>query len=127
MLRSWHYAVGALLAGMLAAGPAVAGDADVVGVKVTAAGTGFYDFAVTVQSADIGWERYADRLEAVGPDGSVLGTRDLAHPHDDEQPFTRSITGVAIAEPVAVTIRAHFKPTGFNGDTKVVALPKDVP
>lgn len=110
---------------LIIAGPAWAGDADVVGVKATRHGAGHFDIAVTVRSRDTGWDRYADRLEVVGPDGTVLATRVLDHPHDDEQPFTRDITGVTIAGAARVTIRVHFKPTGFDGVTRTINLQGD--
>ena len=36
---------------------------------------GLCDLDVTIRSKDTGWERYADRIEALAPDGTVLGTR----------------------------------------------------
>lgn len=112
-----------LLAAPISSKSALAGDADVIAVQPTRTAADTYSFAVTVKSKDTGWERYADRLEAVGPDGTVLGTRTLLHPHDDEQPFTRDLSDVTIKGPLKVTIRAHFKPTGFDGDTKTISLP----
>jgi hypothetical protein len=41
---------------------------------------------VTVRHADEGWEHYADCWEVLTLDGEVLATRELAHPHDNEQP-----------------------------------------
>jgi len=105
--------------------PAWAGDADVVGVRTTRRGAGVYDFAVTVRSKDTGWDRYADRLEAIGPDGTVIASRTLDHPHDDEQPFTRDIRSVPVGGTAKITIRVHFKPSGLGGATAVVALPGD--
>ena len=105
--------------------PAWAADADVVAVRTTRTATGVYDFAVTVRSKDTGWQRYADRLEAVGTDGRVIATRTLDHPHDDEQPFTREITGVRISGTAKIGIRVHFKPSGFDGATTAVTLPGD--
>jgi hypothetical protein len=109
----------------LSATPAWAGDADIIGVHATSPSAGLYDFAVTVRSKDTGWDRYADRLEAVSLDGMVIATRTLDHPHDDEQPFTRDIRGVRINGPAKIIIRAHFKPTGFDGATTSVSLPGD--
>lgn len=44
----------------------------------------------------------------VGPDGEVLATRVLHHPHTNEQPFTRSFGGVEIAAGIArVELRAR--------------------
>ncbi len=108
----------------LAAGPALAGDADVIAVKVRQSAARVYDFDVTVRSRDTGWNAYADLLEVLGPDGRVLGTRVLEHPHDDEQPFTRDVYGVRIPAGIdRVTLRARFKPTGTHGETAAVALP----
>lgn len=91
---------------------------------MTAAGDGSHTFAVTISSADTGWDKYADAFEVVAPDGSVLGTRVLAHPHVEEQPFTRSLTGVEVPEGVdRVTIRARDSVVGFCGVEMTVDLP----
>jgi hypothetical protein len=70
-----------------------AGEADVVAATLTPVGDGAWRVEVTVQHADSGWDHYADAWEVVAPDGAVLGTRTLLHPHVDEQPFTRSLSG----------------------------------
>ncbi len=109
---------------LLAASPAFAGDADVVGVRVRQSAARVFDFDVTVRSRDTGWEAYADLLEVLAPDGSVLGRRVLEHPHDDEQPFTRDVYGVRIPAGIdRVTLRARFKPTGTHGEVAAVKLP----
>ncbi len=106
-----------------AAAPA-AGCADVIDVEVRAEDGGTYRFDVTVRSADTGWEKYADAWEVRGPDGTVLGTRVLAHPHVDEQPFTRSLAGVAVPESIdGVTVAARDLVEGFCGETRTVSLP----
>jgi hypothetical protein len=103
-----------------------AGEADVVEAKATATGNGTYRFDVTVRHADTGWDHYADAWDVVAPDGILLGTRTLLHPHVDEQPFTRSLTGVAIPEDVTqVTIRAHDSVDGYGGNEAVVEIPQD--
>jgi len=100
-----------------------AGCADVVDVVVTAQG-GTYRFDVTVASVETGWDKYADRWEVVGADGTVYGTRVLAHPHVDEQPFTRSASGIRIPGDVStVVVRAHDSVAGTCGDTLAVELP----
>ena len=114
----------AALALIALASPARAGDADVINVAVRTRGAGVFDLDVTVRSRDAGWDRYADRIEALAPDGTVLGTRVLEHPHDDEQPFTRDLHGVAVPAGIGrITVRARFKPTGYSGATMSVALP----
>jgi hypothetical protein len=53
----------------------------------------------------------------------VLGERVLLHPHVDEQPFTRSLSGVAIPSDVEqVTVRAHDNVDGWGPEVPV-ALP----
>ncbi|MEM9715155.1 MAG: hypothetical protein AAF826_01425 [Pseudomonadota bacterium] len=49
-------------------------------------------FNVTISHADEGWDHYADGWGVYAPDGRELGYRVLAHPHVEEQPFTRSLT-----------------------------------
>jgi hypothetical protein len=102
-----------------------AGEADVVDVAVRHAGDGRFDFDVTVRSNDRGWSHYADKIEVLAPDGSVLGTRVLLHPHETEQPFTRDVYGVAVPPGIAeVVVRVHHKPTGYDGAVMTVRLPR---
>ena len=60
------------------------------------------------------------------PDGTVLGTCTLLHPHDAEQPFTRSLSGVAIPDHVVeVTIRARDRLHGYGGPELTVGVPRE--
>ncbi len=94
---------------------AQAGMADVVDAKASRSGDS-WRFDVTVRHDDTGWDHYANRWEVLAPDGTVLGVRELAHPHENEQPFTRSLSGVEIPADVAtVTIRARDSEHGFGG------------
>ena len=107
----------------LAPGNAVAGEADVLDVKALKKVAGTDDFEVTVGHADTGWDRYADKWDVMAPDGAVLGTRVLLHPDEDEQPFTRSRTGLRIPAGVdRVTVRAHDKVHGYGGGEQAVVL-----
>ena len=45
---------------------------------------------VTVRHNDSGWDHYADVWRVYAPDGRLFAERILAHPHETEQPFTRS-------------------------------------
>jgi hypothetical protein len=104
--------------------PAWAGMADIIDVQVTPGSDDTFSFSVTVKHADEGWDHYADRWEVVAPDGEVLGTRVLLHPHVDEQPFTRSLSGVRIpAQIKKVTIRARDSKHGRGGKTLTISLP----
>ncbi len=101
----------------------VAGCADVVAATIVSSGN-TYRLSATILSADTGWEKYADAWEVRDLDGTVLGTRILAHPHVDEQPFTRSLNDVEIPTGVThVEIAARDSEAGFCGDTVSVAVP----
>jgi hypothetical protein len=103
--------------------PTQAGEADVVAAQAVRDGAGIYRFQVTVAHADTGWDHYADKWDVVGPDGSLLGTRVLVHPHENEQPFTRSLGGVAIPAGVdRVTIRAHDSVHEYGGKEMTVEI-----
>ena len=103
---------------------AYAGEVDVIEVKVRRIAGDTYNFDVTVRHTDEGWKHYANKWDVTAPDGTVLGTRILAHPHVDEQPFTRSLTGVKIPEGIdEVTLRAHDLVHGYGGKTIRVAVP----
>jgi len=101
-----------------------AGEADVIGASARKIGPGIYWIAAKVRHADSGWDHYADRWEVLIGD-EIIAARVLAHPHVDEQPFTRSMGGVEIPSGVTqVTIRAHDKVHGYGGQTFELALPK---
>ena len=103
---------------------ALAGPADVVSVSVTAIGDNQFRFRVTVRHADEGWDHYADRWEVLTLDGILLGTRTLYHPHVDEQPFTRELSGVVIPEGISqVVVQAHDSKHGMVGGARTVDLP----
>jgi len=120
-LQATVMAVAMLLASL---SPAWAGKADVVAVRLTHGSAGTWRFDVTVRHADEGWSHYADRWEVLAPDGRVLATRVLLHPHEYEQPFTRSLSGVVIPAGVhSVTVRAHDKVHGFGGREVSVEVP----
>ena len=115
----------ALIAG-LATRAVLAGEADVLDVAAARAPDGTWRFEVTVRHADEGCEHYADAFQIVAPDGSVLGTRTLHHPHVDEQPFIRSLAGVEIPPGVVeVTVRARDSVHGLGGATMTLRLAPD--
>ena len=112
----------ALLAAMVAT-VAAAGEVEIVVAAARQEADGTYRFSVTLRHADTGWDHYADKWDVVAPDGTVLGTRVLLHPHEDEQPFTRSLSGVRVPKGVKrVTIRAHDKVHGYAGRTLTADL-----
>ena len=102
----------------------IAGEADVVKASAARGGDNRYNFSVTVAHQDTGWDHYADKWDILGPDGTVLDTRILHHPHVNEQPFTRSLSGVAIPGHIkTVTVRAHDSVHGYGGKTVALKLP----
>ena len=105
-------------------------NADVLHVKAVQATDGTWTFHVTVRHPDTGWEDYADGWDVLTPDGTVLKpdpdspfTRLLLHPHESEQPFTRSQSGIAVPPDVTqVRVRAHDLVDGYGGREVVVDL-----
>jgi len=110
---------------MLISQSAVGGEVTVVDARATSGDTGVYRFDVTLRHADSGWDHYADSWELVAPSGAILGKRVLYHPHVNEQPFTRSLSGVAIPEGIdQIGIRAHDKLHGDSAQLFRVDLPR---
>lgn len=110
--------------------PANAANADVLFVSARETAVGLWTFAVEVAHPDTGWEDYADGWDVVLPDGTIAKanpddpfTRLLLHPHETEQPFTRSQGNIPIPpEVTTVTVRAHDLVDGFGGQEIVVDL-----
>ena len=98
-----------LLLALFSAPVAVLGGEPVVeSVEARLDHAGRASFDVTLRHADEGWDHYADRWDVLDGDGHLLGQRVLLHPHVNEQPFTRSLRGVAIPAGVEVVyIRPH--------------------
>ncbi len=121
-MRAWIVAVSALISLTV---PSAAGEADVLDVQLRQAGDGSYSVTVTVRHGDAGWDHYADRWEVVAPDGTILGTRVLLHPHDNEQPFTRGQSGIRIPADIdTVIVRAHDSVHGLGGAERTVTVPR---
>jgi hypothetical protein len=105
-------------------------NADVLFVTATETAVGLWTFAVEVSHPDTGWEDYADGWDVVLPNGTVAKvspddpfTRLLLHPHETEQPFTRSQSNIPIpADVTTVTVRAHDLVAGFGGQEMMVDL-----
>ncbi|MHA1546491.1 MAG: hypothetical protein ACTSUY_08730, partial [Alphaproteobacteria bacterium] len=73
---------GALALASLGIAPlATAGEVEIVDVQVNARGGDSFNFSVTLRHADAGWDHYANKWDVRTIDGTVLGTRALAHPH----------------------------------------------
>lgn len=81
-------------------------------------------FDVTLSHPDTGWDHYADGWRILDLEGNELGYRELLHPHVNEQPFTRSQSGIVIpAGTVRVLIEARDNVDGWSGQR----IPFDLP
>lgn len=79
--------------------------------------------SVTLSHSDTGWDHYADGWEVLDADGKSLGVRVLAHPHVNEQPFTRSLGGVQIpAGATRIFIRVRDNVDGWAEELFEVVL-----
>ncbi len=113
-----------LAAALLLASPLTrAGEADVVDVKVECRSD--CTFHVTLRHADTGWDHYANQWEVLTPDRKLIAKRVLYHPHVDEQPFTRSLSGVKIPPGVdKVIVRARDKVHLYGGREITIEIPE---
>jgi len=92
-----------------------------VNADKTANGT--YSFSVTLAHADKSWDHYANLWQVETIQGEMLARRVLHHPHVNEQPFTRSLSGVKIPEGVSkVIIKAGCNIDGLNSKPVEVSL-----
>lgn len=108
---------------LAAATPALA-DLPVVADASAVTDAAGWRFDVTLTHPDTGWDHYADAWRIELPDGTVLGQRDLAHPHVEEQPFTRSLSGVSLPDgQTEVIIRARCNTDGWSDQGFTLQLP----
>ena len=113
---------GLATAALVLVGAAFADPAVVVDAKASAAG-GTWSFSVTLSHPETGWDDYADGWRVVLPDGTMLGTPELLHPHADEQPFTRSLSGVTVPPGTEkVFIEARTSVEGWGAERFEVVL-----
>lgn len=85
-----------------------------------------WHFATSVRHNDQGWDHYADGWEVLDLEGNQLGYRLLGHPHDNEQPFTRSLSNIKIPSNISkVLVRAKCNKHGFGGKTVIIDLDDD--
>jgi len=92
-------------------------------VTATETAANIWRFDVSVEHNDEGWDHYADAWQVLRPESlELLGERILLHPHDNEQPFTRSQSGIEIPPGLlTVLVRARCTVHGF-GSTVLVTL-----
>lgn len=121
---TFKLSVPALVVVLVGAMPALADPAVVEEVRAAPSGND-WRFDVTLTHGDTGWDDYADGWRVVDADGVVLGTRELLHPHENEQPFTRSLSGVSIPAATAqVFVEARTNVDGWGAARFPVDLPR---
>jgi hypothetical protein len=107
----------------LSAQPSLADAPKIEAVTAVKAATG-WRINVTLSHPDTGWEHYADGWRVLDMQGNELGLRVLAHPHEHEQPFTRSLGGLSLPDGVTkVQIEARCLVDGWAPLRYVVSLP----
>lgn len=74
-------------------------------------GENTYTVSATVRHNDTGWNNYANAFEVKG-DNVENGERVLLHPHENEQPFTRSQSGVVATGLVYVEAKDNVEGLG---------------
>ena len=97
---------------------------EVVNVVAQQSADKTWRFDVSLKHKDEGWDHYANEWQVIGPDNKIYGTRTLYHPHVNEQPFTRSLSGVKIPDTVK-TVRIIAKDTVHGLSNKAGKLNLD--
>ena len=111
-----------VLIGLMAPGIVSGGEVEIVNVEVVCSSS--CTFSVTLKHGDEGWDHYANQWDVMLMDGTLLKSRVLYHPHVDEQPFTRSLSGVKIpAGTSRVKIRAKDLKHGYSSKEYTVQIP----
>ena len=108
---------------LCAATPAIAHEAEIVDATASSSGSG-WNISVTIAHAETGWDDYADGWRVENTAGDTLGTRVLQHPHANEQPVTRSLSGVSLPKGAEVIwIRARTSVDGWGHKRFKLTLP----
>jgi hypothetical protein len=111
-----------IIIGLIVAGIVHSGEVKIVNVEVSCSSSCM--FSVTLKHGDEGWEHYANQWDVMTMDGKLLKSRVLLHPHVNEQPFTRSLSGVKIpAGTTRIKIRAKDLKHGYSNDEYTVRIP----
>jgi len=103
-----------VIASILVSNTSVANEVEIVKVMIEPSAHR-WTFHVTLKHDDKGWDHYADGWRIVDADGNELGMRKLWHPHENEQPFTRTLANVLVPDGKSIVyIEAHDKVHGWS-------------
>ena len=101
-----------------------ADDPRVIDADIRKTSEGTFTISATLKHADEGWDHYANGWQVETTSGEVLSKRILHHPHVEEQPFTRSKSGIKIPKEVkTVIIRAEDNVHGLGDETVELKVP----
>jgi len=103
-----------LLLAFVIVSPVLANEVEIVKTRFEKYGK-TWTVDTTLRHNDTGWDHYADKWRVVDQYGKVLGERVLFHPHENEQPFTRSESGIEIPDSTNIVfVEAHDKVHGWS-------------
>jgi len=101
-----------------------ANEVEIVLVKFEKSGNA-WRVHTTLKHDDTGWSHYADAWRVVSEAGKELGKRVLFHPHENEQPFTRSLNELHVPKGQNIVyVEAHDKVHGWSKQRIQVDLRK---
>lgn len=110
----------------IVAASANASEVEIVNVSFESLGNLKWRINTTLKHDDTGWDHYADVWRILTESGIELGDRVLLHPHEDEQPFTRSLSGLKIPESEKIVfVEAHDTVHGWSTQRVRVDLTTD--
>ncbi len=113
-----------VLAGLLLSTSVFANDVEIIKVVLTK-NTGTWRVDVTLKHADEGWKHYADGWRLVDEKGNEIGKRTLYHPHVNEQPFTRSLSGFVMpGNKKIIFVEAHDLKHGWSPNRVKIDMTK---
>ncbi len=98
---------------------------DVEEAELESSGGDAWTLSVTISSPYDSPERYADGWRVLAPNGDVLGEHELMHDHANEQPFTRTQSGLEIPQDVReITVEGRDLENGYGGETVTISVPR---
>ena len=114
-----------VMACVLVSNTGVANEVEIVKVMIEPSAHR-WTFHVTLKHDDKGWDHYANGWRVVDEDGNELGMRKLWHPHEDEQPFTRTLANVLVPKgKTIIYIEARDKVHGWSKQRVRINLKQD--
>ena len=112
---------------MPASGQVQASPSDIQLVVFSKGSGGSWSVDVTIRHPDPGWDHYTNVWVVETLEGKELGRRVLFHPHEDEQPFTRSHTVKIPLTNSGCNSRQPFRPSHFPNVRRFLSCAVPIP